>query len=118
METDTSSFLRLLRKYSGSKNLLWSWVRDITMEEINGNLMQQMMQQMMDFFQQQQTTQQRNNLEECIRKARQGMIEKLGRFDGRDISEFCQTYEEAMEDNEVVDLDANGQFHLIATLEL
>ena len=80
--------------------------------------MQQMMQRMMEFFQQQQTMQQRNNFEERIRKARQGMIEKLGRFDGHDILEFCQAYEEAMEENGVANIDAIGQFHLIATPQL
>ncbi|MCO5600153.1 hypothetical protein L7F22_054261 [Adiantum nelumboides] len=38
------------------------------------------------------------NLEDRMRKARQCVIEKLDRFDGRDISKFCRAYEEAMED--------------------
>ncbi|MCO5551844.1 hypothetical protein L7F22_005348, partial [Adiantum nelumboides] len=38
------------------------------------------------------------NLEDRMRKARQCVIEKLDRFDGRDISKFCRAYKEAMED--------------------
>ncbi|MCO5560410.1 hypothetical protein L7F22_014025 [Adiantum nelumboides] len=51
-------------------------------------------------------------------KARQCMIEKLDQFDGRDISKFCQAYEEAMEDNGIDDSVAIKNFHLIVKPEL
>ncbi|MCO5548169.1 hypothetical protein L7F22_001627 [Adiantum nelumboides] len=43
---------------------------------------------------------------------------KLNRFDGRDISKFCQAYEEAMEDNGIDDSVAIENFHLIVKAEL
>ena len=72
----------------------------------NEQALQQVMQQMVAFFQQQQTTQQRMNLEDRMRKARQSVIEKLERFEGRDVSKFCHAYERAMEDNGIGDIDA------------
>ena len=72
----------------------------------NEQALQQVMQQMVAFFQQQQATQQRMNLDDRMRKARQSVIEKLERFEGRDISKFCQAYERAMEDNGIEDIDA------------
>ncbi|MCO5584343.1 hypothetical protein L7F22_038267 [Adiantum nelumboides] len=61
--------------------------------------------------------QQRMNLEDRMRKARQCVIEKLDRFDGRDISKFCRAYEEAMEDNGIDDSVAIKNFHLIVKPE-
>ncbi|MCO5613435.1 hypothetical protein L7F22_067711 [Adiantum nelumboides] len=58
------------------------------MENSNEHMMQQMMQQFVAFFQQQQVMQQRMNLEDRMRKARQCVIEKLDRFDGRPIEEL------------------------------
>ena len=84
----------------------------------NEQALQQVMQQMVAFFQQQQTTQQRMNLEDRMRKARQSVIEKLERFEGRDVSKFCHAYERAMEDNGIGDIDAIRDFHLIATPQL
>ncbi|MCO5594760.1 hypothetical protein L7F22_048793 [Adiantum nelumboides] len=81
-------------------------------------MMQQMMQQFAAFFQQQQVMQQRMNLEDRMRKARQCVIEKLDRFDGRDISKFRRAYEEAMEDNGIDDSVAIKKFHLIVKPEL
>ncbi|MCO5582757.1 hypothetical protein L7F22_036656 [Adiantum nelumboides] len=82
------------------------------MENSNEHMMQQMMQQFAAFFQQ------RMNLEDRMRKARQCVIEKLDRFDGRDISKFCRAYEEAMEDNGIDDSVAIENFHLIVKPEL
>ncbi|MCO5592873.1 hypothetical protein L7F22_046877 [Adiantum nelumboides] len=62
--------------------------------------------------------QQRMNPEDRMRKARQCVIEKLDRFDGRDISKFCRAYEEAMEDNGIDDSVAIKNFHLIVKPEL
>ncbi|MCO5553988.1 hypothetical protein L7F22_007514 [Adiantum nelumboides] len=62
--------------------------------------------------------QQRMNLEDRMRKARQCVIEKLDRFDGRDISKFCRAYEEAMEDNGIDDSVAIKNFHLIVKPKL
>ncbi|MCO5560595.1 hypothetical protein L7F22_014210 [Adiantum nelumboides] len=81
-------------------------------------MMQQMMQQFVAFFQHQHVIQQRMNLEDRMRKARQCVIEKLDRFDGRDISKFCRAYEEAMEDNGIDDSVAIENFHLIVKPEL
>ncbi|MCO5588823.1 hypothetical protein L7F22_042783 [Adiantum nelumboides] len=81
-------------------------------------MMQQMMQQFVAFFQQQQVMQQRMNLEDRMRKACQCVIEKLDRFDGRDISKFCRAYEEAMEDYGIGDADAIDNFHLITIPQL
>ncbi|MCO5568278.1 hypothetical protein L7F22_021975 [Adiantum nelumboides] len=50
--------------------------------------------------------------------ARQCVIEKLNRFDGRDISKFCRAYEEAMEGNGIDDSVAIENFHLIVKPEL
>ncbi|MCO5574286.1 hypothetical protein L7F22_028068 [Adiantum nelumboides] len=88
------------------------------MENSNEHMMQQMMQQFAVFFQQQQVMQQRMNLEVRMRKAHQCVIEKLDRFDGRDISKFCRAYEEAMEDNGIDDSVAIENFHLIVKPEL
>ncbi|MCO5567885.1 hypothetical protein L7F22_021581 [Adiantum nelumboides] len=88
------------------------------MENSNEHMMQQMMQQFVAFFQQHQVMQKRMNLEDRIRKARQCVIEKLDRFDGRDISKFCRAYEEAMEDNGIDDSIAIENFHLIVKPEL
>ncbi|MCO5580782.1 hypothetical protein L7F22_034653 [Adiantum nelumboides] len=88
------------------------------MENSNEHMMQQMMQQFAAFFQQQQVMQQRMNLEDRMRKARQCVIEKLYRFDGRDISKFCRAYEEAMEDNGIDDSVAIKNFHFIVKPEL
>ncbi|MCO5580209.1 hypothetical protein L7F22_034075 [Adiantum nelumboides] len=88
------------------------------MENSNEHMMQQMMQQFVVFFQQQQVMQQRMNLEDRMRKARQCVIEKLDRFDGRDISKFCRAYEEAMEDNGIDDSVAIENFHFIVKPEL
>ncbi|MCO5575553.1 hypothetical protein L7F22_029355 [Adiantum nelumboides] len=88
------------------------------MENSNEHMMQQMMQEFVAFFQQQQVMQQRMNLEYRMRKARQCVIEKLDRFDGRDISKFCRAYEEAMEDNGIDDSVAIQNFHLIVKPEL
>ncbi|MCO5593255.1 hypothetical protein L7F22_047262 [Adiantum nelumboides] len=88
------------------------------MENSNEHMMQQMMQQFAAIFQQQQVMQQRMNLEDRMRKARQCVIEKLDRFDGRDISKFCRAYEEAMEDNGIDDFVAIKNFHLIVKPEL
>ncbi|MCO5607999.1 hypothetical protein L7F22_062202 [Adiantum nelumboides] len=82
------------------------------------NSNEHMMQQFVAFFQQQQVMQQRMNLENRMRKARQCVIEKLDRFDGRDISKFCRAYEEAMEDNGIDDSVAIENFHLIVKPEL
>ncbi|MCO5609610.1 hypothetical protein L7F22_063840 [Adiantum nelumboides] len=62
--------------------------------------------------------QQRMNLEDRMRKARQCVIEKLDRFDGRDISKFFRAYEEAMEDNGIDDSVAIKNFYLIVKPEL
>ncbi|MCO5588444.1 hypothetical protein L7F22_042400 [Adiantum nelumboides] len=59
--------------------------------------------------------QQHMNLEDRMRKVRQCVIEKLDRFDGRDISKFCRAYEEAMEDNGIDDCVAIENFHLTTT---
>ncbi|MCO5588801.1 hypothetical protein L7F22_042760 [Adiantum nelumboides] len=88
------------------------------MENSNEHMMQQMMQQLAAFFQQQQVMQQRMNLEDRMRKARQCVIEKLDRFDGREISKFCRAYEEAMEDYGIGDADAIDNFHLITIPQL
>ncbi|MCO5547503.1 hypothetical protein L7F22_000953 [Adiantum nelumboides] len=88
------------------------------MENSNEHMMQQMMQQFVAFFQQQQVMQQRMNLEDRMRKACQYVIEKLDRFDGRDISKFCRAYEEAMEDYGIGDADAIDNFHLITIPQL
>ncbi|MCO5551344.1 hypothetical protein L7F22_004845 [Adiantum nelumboides] len=88
------------------------------MENSNEHMMQQMMQQFVAFFQQQQVMQQRMNLEDRIQKARQCVIEKLDRFDGRDISKFCRAYEEAMKDNGIDDSVAIKNFHLIVKPKL
>ncbi|MCO5547496.1 hypothetical protein L7F22_000946 [Adiantum nelumboides] len=88
------------------------------MENSNEHMMQQMMQQFAAFFQQQQVMQQCMNLEDRMRKARQCVIEKLDRFDGRDISKFCRAYGEAMEDNGIDDCVAIENFHLIVKPEL
>ncbi|MCO5554591.1 hypothetical protein L7F22_008122 [Adiantum nelumboides] len=88
------------------------------MENSNEHMMQQMMQQFVAFFQQQRVMQQLMNLEDRMRKARQCVIEKLDRFDGRDISKFCRAYEEAMEDNGIDDSVAIKNFHLIVKPEL
>ncbi|MCO5550099.1 hypothetical protein L7F22_003578 [Adiantum nelumboides] len=88
------------------------------MENSNEHMMQQMMQQFVTFFQQQQVMQQRMNLEDRMRKVRQCVIEKLDRFDGRDISKFCRAYEEAMEDNGIDDFVAIKNFHLIVKPKL
>ncbi|MCO5562159.1 hypothetical protein L7F22_015785 [Adiantum nelumboides] len=82
------------------------------------NSNEHMMQQFVAFFQQQQVMQQRMNLEDRMQKARQYVIRKLDRFDGRDISKFCQTYEEAMEDNGINDSAAIENFHLIVEPQL
>ncbi|MCO5568646.1 hypothetical protein L7F22_022345 [Adiantum nelumboides] len=82
------------------------------------NSNEHMMQQFVAFFQQQQVMQQRMNLEDRMQKARQYVIQKLDRFDGRDISKFCQTYEEAMEDNGIDDSVAIKNFHLIVKPQL
>ncbi|MCO5569093.1 hypothetical protein L7F22_022800 [Adiantum nelumboides] len=70
------------------------------------------------FSQQQQVMQQRMNLEDRMQKARQCVIEKLDRFDGRDILKFCRAYEEAMEDNGIDDSIAIENFHLIVKQQL
>ncbi|MCO5588572.1 hypothetical protein L7F22_042529 [Adiantum nelumboides] len=57
------------------------------------------------------------NLEDRMRKARQCVIEKLDRFDGRDISKFCRAYEKATEDNGIDDFVAIKNFHLIVKPE-
>ncbi|MCO5594538.1 hypothetical protein L7F22_048570 [Adiantum nelumboides] len=88
------------------------------MENSNEHMMQQMMQQFAAFFQQQQVMQQCMNLEDQMRKAHQCVIEKLDRFDGRNISKFCRAYEEAMEDNGIDDSVAIKNFHLIVKPEL
>ncbi|MCO5613441.1 hypothetical protein L7F22_067717 [Adiantum nelumboides] len=88
------------------------------MENSNEHMMQQMMQQFVAFFQQQQVMQQRKNLEDRMQKARQCVIEKLDRFDGRDISKFCRAYEEAMENYGIDDSVAIENFHLIVKPEL
>ncbi|MCO5567397.1 hypothetical protein L7F22_021087 [Adiantum nelumboides] len=88
------------------------------MENSNEHMMQQMMQQFAAFFQQQQVMQQRMYLEDRMRKARQCVIEKLDRFDGRDISKFCRAYEEAMEDYGIGDADDIDNFHLITIPQL
>ncbi|MCO5598156.1 hypothetical protein L7F22_052248 [Adiantum nelumboides] len=88
------------------------------MENSNEHMMQQMMQQFAAFFQQQQVMQQRMNLEDRMQKARQCVIEKLDRFDGRDISKFCRAYEEAMEDNGIDDSITIKNFHLLVKPEL
>ncbi|MCO5552517.1 hypothetical protein L7F22_006029 [Adiantum nelumboides] len=62
--------------------------------------------------------QQRMNLEDRMRKARQCVIEKLDRFDGRDILKFCRAFEEAMEDNGIDDFVAIENFHLIVKPKL
>ena len=80
--------------------------------------MQQMMHQFAVFLQQQHTTQQKIILEDRIRKARQAVTEKMGRFDGRDISKYCKAYEEAMEDNDIDDAEAVENFYLNAESEL
>ena len=80
--------------------------------------MQQMMQLFATFLQQQQTIQRQLNLEERIRRARQSVIDKIERFEGRDISKFCRVYEQAMEDNGINDQDAINGFHLIAVPEI
>ncbi|MCO5597462.1 hypothetical protein L7F22_051540 [Adiantum nelumboides] len=60
-----------------------------------------------------------DELHRVLRKlARQCVIEKLDRFDGRDISKFCRAYEEAMEDNGIDDSVAIENFHLIVKPEL
>ncbi|MCO5612732.1 hypothetical protein L7F22_067001 [Adiantum nelumboides] len=80
-------------------------------------MMQQMMQQFAAFFQQ-QVMQQCMNLEDRMRKTRQCVIEKLDRFDGRDISKSYRAYEEAMEDNRIDDSVAIEIFYLIVKPEL
>ncbi|MCO5613007.1 hypothetical protein L7F22_067280 [Adiantum nelumboides] len=82
------------------------------------NSNEHMMQQFATFFQQQQVMQQRMNLEDRMRRACQCVIEKLDRFDGRDISKFCRAYEEAMEDNGIDDSVAIENFHLIVKPKL
>ncbi|MCO5572760.1 hypothetical protein L7F22_026519 [Adiantum nelumboides] len=77
------------------------------------NSNEHMMQQFAACFQQQ-----RMNLEDRMRKAHQCVIEKLDRFDGRDISKFCRAYKEAMEDNGIDDSVTIENFHLIVKPEL
>ncbi|MCO5599636.1 hypothetical protein L7F22_053742 [Adiantum nelumboides] len=80
--------------------------------------MQQMMQQFAVYMQQQQTVQQQYPLQERPRKARQTITDKLQRFEGRDISKFCNLYEQSMEDNGVQDREVVDGFHLIVVPEL
>ncbi|MCO5587081.1 hypothetical protein L7F22_041027 [Adiantum nelumboides] len=74
---------------------------------------QQMMQQFAAYMQQQQTVQQQYLLHKWMRKDRQVVINKLQRFEGRDISKFCRLYEQSMEDNGIQDREAVDGFHLI-----
>ncbi|MCO5581938.1 hypothetical protein L7F22_035827 [Adiantum nelumboides] len=80
--------------------------------------MQQMMQQFAAYMQQQQTNQQQYQMQERMRKARQAVIDKLQRFEGRDISKFCRLYEQSMEGNGVQERDAVDGFHVIVVPEL
>ncbi|MCO5610658.1 hypothetical protein L7F22_064897 [Adiantum nelumboides] len=52
-------------------------------------------------------------MQERSRQARQTVIDKLQRSEGRDISKFCRVYEQAMEDNGTQDWEAVEGFHSI-----
>ncbi|MCO5567641.1 hypothetical protein L7F22_021335 [Adiantum nelumboides] len=79
--------------------------------------MQQMMQQFVAYMQQQQTVQHQYQMQEWMRKACQAIIDKLQRFEGRDISKFCRLYEQSMEDNGIRDREAVDGFHLIVVFK-
>ncbi|MCO5563958.1 hypothetical protein L7F22_017610 [Adiantum nelumboides] len=57
-------------------------------------------------------------MQERMRQARQAVIAKLQRFEGRDISKFCMLYEQSMEDIGIEDHHAVDEFHLIVVPEL
>ncbi|MCO5614364.1 hypothetical protein L7F22_068643 [Adiantum nelumboides] len=57
-------------------------------------------------------------MQERSRQGRQKIIDKLQRFEGRDISKFCRVYEQAMEDNGIQDREAVDGFHLIVVPKL
>ena len=82
------------------------------------NVMQQVMHQFTAFLWQQQNLQQETGKQDRIWKMQQSVTDKLGRFEGRDITKYSRAYEQAMEDNGATNDDAIEQFHLIVLPEL
>ncbi|MCO5591740.1 hypothetical protein L7F22_045732 [Adiantum nelumboides] len=58
------------------------------------------------------------DLEDRIRRSLQKVIQKLDRFEGLEVSKFCEAYEEAMEYYGIGDADAIDNFHLITIPQL
>ncbi|MCO5558351.1 hypothetical protein L7F22_011932 [Adiantum nelumboides] len=68
--------------------------------------------------QQMMTQSLKREVEARIGEARQAVTDKLGRFEGRDISKFCKVYEQVMEDKGVEEHAVVENFVLVVVPEL
>ena len=73
---------------------------------------------LVEMMQQQYLNHELHRREERIRRARQTVTEKLGRFSGKNISHFIKVYEQIMEDNGVGEIEIVENFSNVLEPEL